>query len=172
MNFFDKLTHEAEPFELKLVAPLMSGLGERGRTISLQSLHKRGATLLGYLKNVHDYILTFDTNAADHVRFGDTFSGNVKMGIDQFILHTGIQAAPPEDDPDDVFDTNLSCVSDITHLYCKENNITSSFGQPDSRLILVGLNCRWSIKTEIPSIQTGYLRRRDYILSDYPGCEN
>ena len=125
LHFFDKPTSQAEPFELNLKAPLMSGHGENGHTISLQALQNQGAKLYGHLKQVENTKITFDNNLIDTIQFGDGFSAQVKGGIDQFIAMTGLQAGETEpDDADQPADLN-KFENSPTSLDIAENNIKS-----------------------------------------------
>lgn len=108
MGFFDKPTSMADPQELHLKAPLMSGIGDKGHTLSLQSLHKQGVLLLGYLKKIENHTLTFEDNLIDHLQFGDMFSDQVKGGINQFIEATNNPAPLAEiDEADQPVDLSL-----------------------------------------------------------------
>ncbi len=122
MHFFEKPTAQANDFELNMKAPLMSGVGNMGHTISLQSLGEKGVHLLGYLESVQGYQLTFKSNLTDHIGFGDNFSTQVKQGIDQFIEATQTKASPPEDDPADLPVSQFS-FPQISTLDLSEKNI-------------------------------------------------
>ncbi|HEX5113457.1 MAG TPA: NAD(P)/FAD-dependent oxidoreductase [Saprospiraceae bacterium] len=125
MGFFDKPTAMAEPHELHMKAPLMSGIGDKGHTLSLQSLQKQGVILLGYLKSIQGYTLTFEDNLIDHLQFGDMFSGQVKGGINQFIEATNNPAPAAEiDEADQPVDLSLF-QERILELDLNQNNITS-----------------------------------------------
>ncbi len=123
LHFFEKPIAEAEDFELNMKAPLMSGVGELGHTISLQSLETKGVNLLGYLKHVDNNKLTFENNLADHIAFGDGFSSQIKQGIEQFIAGTHMQASPPEEDPADIPAQAISAKEPILELDIIDNNI-------------------------------------------------
>ena len=101
MGIFDKPTSEADEFELNMKAPLMSGLGDLGHTISLQQLKKMGVTLLGRLKSIEGNTLSFDDSLIGNIQFGDMFSGQIKDGINQFIAAIGANAPEPEWDEAD-----------------------------------------------------------------------
>jgi len=125
MQFFNKPTHIAEPHELQMKAPLMSGIGEKGHTLSLQSLNKQSVILLGYLEDIQDHKLTFKDNLVDNLQFGDMVSNQLKDGINQFIDATHTQAPVAEiDDADSPVD--MSLFQDRTlQLDLKENNINA-----------------------------------------------
>ena len=125
MQIFDKATTDAESFEIDMEAPLMSGVGEFGHTISLQQLYKQGVTLLGYLDHIYEHELTFKNNTAENIRFGDTFSFQIKQGVDQFISATGMSAVAAEVDEADLPDDSVFHNESITTLDCKAKNINS-----------------------------------------------
>ncbi len=125
LHFFDKPTAAAEDFEVNMKAPLMSGIGELGHTISLQSLHRHGVILLGRLNNINKNFLAFDNNLEDNIKFGDHFSAQVKGGIDQFILATNTHAAPPEIDEADLPDDSFLNYKPESTLDLNTHNITS-----------------------------------------------
>ncbi|MEO6131181.1 MAG: heavy metal resistance protein CzcO, partial [Saprospiraceae bacterium] len=123
LHFFEKPTAEAEDFALNMKAPLMSGVGEFGHTISLQSLEAKGVNLLGYLKHVNNNTLVFENNLADHIAFGDGFSSQIKEGIEQFISGTQMKALPREQDNDDMPSQAISAREPILELDIIDNNI-------------------------------------------------
>jgi len=125
LQFFDKPTAQAEPYELNMKAPLMSGLGEWGHTISLQALQKRGANLFGHMKQVDNNMVTFDNNLIDQIQFADGFSAQVKGGIDQFISMTGFKAAEAEHDEADQPADVKAFENNPTTLDLEANNIKS-----------------------------------------------
>ena len=102
LKFFDKPTEQAEEFELRMKAPLMSGIGKHGHTISLQQLHHDGVTLLGYLDRVKGNEFYFKNNLVENLQFADNFSAQVKSWIDQFITATQMDIPGPETDIADV----------------------------------------------------------------------
>jgi putative flavoprotein involved in K+ transport len=125
LHFMDKPTSQAEPYELNMKAPLMSGHGEIGHTISLQALAKRGAKLFGHLKQVENNTIVFENNLIDQIQFGDGFSAQIKGGIDQFIAMTGMQAAAAEADEADQ-PADLSYFENSpTNLDLQANNINT-----------------------------------------------
>ncbi len=82
--------------------PQISGVGERGHTVSLQDLAAQGTTLVGRLIGVDGRTLAFDDSVAECVRFADTGSAELKMMIDGYIAGAGITADPSEPDPVDL----------------------------------------------------------------------
>lgn len=88
----------ADPALLRAAQPLISGVGPRGHTVSLQWLGARGVTLLGRLESADGTRLRFADDLAQHVRHGDEISGRLRRHVDEYIARSGIAA--PETDPD------------------------------------------------------------------------
>ncbi len=152
MGFFN-LTTEAvtDPKVLAMKVPQLSGIGELGHTMSLQSIAKNGATILGKTENADENNLFFAANASDHIKFADGFSQKAKGMVDDFILKNQLSASPPEEDIADVPDSNASCASTITTLNLTEHNIksiiwTTGFGADFSYIKLPILNSDGSPK--------------------------
>jgi putative flavoprotein involved in K+ transport len=92
----------ADPVMQFAAQPQVSGVGPRGRTVSLQELQRQGVRLMGRLSDVTDGILTTDDGLAGHIAFADGFSAELKQNIDAFVQGHGIDAPPAEADPIDV----------------------------------------------------------------------
>jgi putative flavoprotein involved in K+ transport len=125
IKFFDAMPEEiTDPQMLNSKPPHLTGIGG-GRTISLQSLAKKGVTILGRLESADEKNIVLQPNAAMHVRYADGFSAKVKEMIDGFIANLKIEAPLPEADPEDMPDTDASCANPATSLNLAEHNITS-----------------------------------------------
>ncbi len=114
-----------DPAMLKMKPPQVSGIGERGRTTSLQSLSKQGVMILGRADHADKENIYFQPDAAEHIKFADNFSMNIKTLIDDFIQQKNIAAPRYAVDKNDLPDSNASCASAIRKLNFKESNITS-----------------------------------------------
>lgn len=126
MKFFDVRPEEIkDPKMLLMKAPQLTGVDGGKRTISLQALAKRGATILGRMENAERHLLFFQPNAAEHVKFADDFSKKVKEMIDDFIAKNHLPHLPQEVDEADVADKYASCASSITSLHVLDHSITS-----------------------------------------------
>ena len=124
MKFFDATKEQiSDPAMLKMKPPHLTGVGDHPRTISLQSLAKKGVTLIGKMENANDKDLFFQANAAMHVKFADGFSAKLKEMIDEFIVKSQRQASAAETDVDDLPDTNADCATAITSLNSVQDNI-------------------------------------------------
>jgi putative flavoprotein involved in K+ transport len=90
-----------DPGMVRWAQPQISGVGPRGRTVSLQSLAARGVTLLGHLEGANGMVLRFANDLAEHLRFGDEVSARLHAHIDDHIARSGIESPASEPDPAD-----------------------------------------------------------------------
>ena len=126
IGFYDVCTEEITDREIfQARQPQVSGVGLRGRTLSLQSLAKGGAEILGKLDDVKEDVAFLKPNATTHVHFGDAFSKKVKVMVDEYIEKYSIPTPLPEIDPADLPDETASCASNITTLNLRKKNITT-----------------------------------------------
>lgn len=126
MNFFDMTADQIRDSSmLHIKAPQLTGTGNGGSSISLQSLAKAGAVILGKMKSADEENIFFESNAAMHVQFADQFSQNVKEMIDGFIESRQLIAPAPEEDVADTPDENASCASSITSAHLLKHSIRS-----------------------------------------------
>ena len=124
-GFFDlKTEDEKDPVELLMHPPQLSA-NDNGDAISLQSLAKKGAVIMGSMNDAEGDKTFFANNAYAHVQFADGFSEKVKKFIDGYITGNNIPAPAAEIDEADMPDVNGSCVTGITSLNLKEHNINS-----------------------------------------------
>ncbi|MGH2491850.1 MAG: flavin-containing monooxygenase [Candidatus Limnocylindria bacterium] len=91
----------ADPALMKAAQPLISGVGPRGHTVSLQWLARRGVILLGHLQAADGTRLTFADDLAEHVRQGDEGSARIQRHVDEYLARRGIEAPPSDPDPAD-----------------------------------------------------------------------
>ena len=96
--------------------PQISGLGQQGHTISLQSLARQGGVILGRLESVEGTALILGDDAAECVRFADAFSQKQKDNIDAYLARTGIMPPPLQLDSADQPDPQASCASPLRQL--------------------------------------------------------
>ena len=105
--------------------PHVSGTGTGKHSLSLQSLAKQGAVILGKLCDADKNNVFFQPNAAEHVKYADEFSLKIKKMIDDYIGENKISAPPPHYDEADMPDVNANCASAITSLNLKEKAINT-----------------------------------------------
>jgi len=126
MGFFERRKEEVtDPAQLHMKAPHLTGVGQPPKTISLQSLAKKGVRIAGKLYEVKGEDVFFQSNAADHVKFANSFSARVKNMIDDFILKNDLAAPGNEYDEEDVPDLNASCIAGIDSLNLKKENVST-----------------------------------------------
>jgi putative flavoprotein involved in K+ transport len=99
MGFFEARVDELKDPSMQYAAqPQVSGTNG-GHTVSLQSLARDGATLLGRVLDVDGSILKLGSDLRECIVFADEKSTAFKAAIDTFIDREGIQAKAPEPDP-------------------------------------------------------------------------
>jgi len=99
MKFFEVGVEELEDPSVQFAAqPQVSGT-DGGHTVSLQSLARDGATLLGRLRNIDGHVLELERNLQECIDFADAKARDFKTAIDEFIAKQGITADPPSPDP-------------------------------------------------------------------------
>ena len=125
-KFYDiKADEIKDPKILELRPPQVSGTGNGKESMSLQSLSKQGAVILGKMNNANDSTVFFQQDAAQHVKFADEFSQKIKKMIDDYIIENNLSAPPAHYDEADIPDVDASCASTIASLDLKENNINT-----------------------------------------------
>jgi putative flavoprotein involved in K+ transport len=125
-GFYGKLGEIMEGVDIsQLKTPQLTGVGEGRRTISLQSLARKGVVILGKLRDSDQKKLFFHLNAGENIAFADFFSAKTKDFIDEFILINRLEAPPSEEDINDIPDAHLNCTSLITSLDTDTDNISS-----------------------------------------------
>ncbi len=126
LKFFELTTETVtDPKILKSPQPQVSGLGRFGHTVSLQDLHRQGASIMGRLENINGYEAEFGTDAAEHVRFADEFSQTFKKMIDDYIHENKIALSDGEDDQADSPDPSAACVESAQALNLQEKRIST-----------------------------------------------
>jgi putative flavoprotein involved in K+ transport len=126
MNFFEVRKEQVtDPAQLYMKAPQLTGVGQVPKTISLQSLAKKGVSIVGKLDHVNGEDAIFQSNAGDHVKFADGFSARVKNMIDDFVSKNGLIAPDAQYDEEDVPDTNTRCLAGIQSLNLKKENVNT-----------------------------------------------
>jgi putative flavoprotein involved in K+ transport len=89
-GFLDVTVDELDDPAVQFAAqPQVSGVGRYGRTVSLQHLARRGATLLGRVNGIQDETLLLDDSLEENVRFADEKSAQFKHDIDVQIGSAG-----------------------------------------------------------------------------------
>lgn len=117
--------------------PHSSGVGPLGHTVSYQSLHHLGVTILGSLKNIGkrglfqpgvsmgNKSLYFADNAKEHIRFADEASAFIKKAIDAYLKNQSDVLVPVENDEADMPDEHFHAVSGIHELSFHSDQIST-----------------------------------------------
>ncbi len=112
--------------KLNATQPQSSGMGQRGHTISYQSLNRIGVKILGSLKEIKDDCCYFEDNAKEHIHFADQTSTYIKNSIDEFLKdHPEIIHAGAEPDDADLPDKASVSASDIVRLFLPDEYIST-----------------------------------------------
>lgn len=99
MGFLDVRVDElADPNAQYAAQPQVSGT-RGGHTISLQSLARDGATLVGRVEGIDASVLRLGPSVADCVVFADQKCDEFKAAIDRYIIDQGIDAPAAVPDP-------------------------------------------------------------------------
>lgn len=123
-GFWDVRLRDLEDPAMRLAPqPQVSGVGPRGRTVSLQGLAKAGAVLVGRLTAADGPHLQFADDCSASVRFSDEKSATFKRMIDTHIERTGISAPVSEPDPVDLPDDGSACRRTVTRLDLRRDGI-------------------------------------------------
>jgi len=99
MGFLEVTLDELEDPSVQFATqPQVSGTAG-GHTVSLQSLARDGATLLGRVDAVDGTALTLAGNLRECIAFADEKARTFKTAIDEYIAHNAIEASPSAPDP-------------------------------------------------------------------------
>ena len=125
-KFYDIKAEEIkDPKMLELRPPQVSGTGSGRNSMSLQSLSKNGAVILGKMYKADSTRVFFQKDAVQHVKFADEFSQKIKKLIDDHITENDLPAPSAHYDEADIPDVDAKCANNITALDLKENNINT-----------------------------------------------
>jgi len=125
-KFYDIRAEEInDPEILELRPPQVSGTGTGRESMSLQSLSKKGAVILGKLNDADVTKVFFNNDVVQHIKFADEFSGKIKKMIDDHITANDLIVPPAHVDEADFPDVDATCASHMSLLDLKERNITS-----------------------------------------------
>ena len=126
IGFYDIKTEDiTDPREFQMKQPQVSGVGALGHTLSLQSLARRGAVILGKIDSASGTLVALQPNAAEHVTFADEVSQRIRTLVEHYIAEHHLSAPPPEPDPADEPDTDASCATALHSLDLDKEGIRS-----------------------------------------------
>ena len=143
MGLWDMLVDKLEDPSLQYdTQPQISGTNG-GHTISLQSLARDGAILLGKVVNCEGWNINLDSNLMECISFADSKSQTFKAGIDEFIDRQGISVKAPEADPNEPALPDLKGSDQINRLDLKDAGISTV-------IWCTGFDADWSwLKTDV-----------------------
>jgi putative flavoprotein involved in K+ transport len=118
-GFWDQRPQDLpDPSMIKAAQPIVAA---GGRSLSLQSLARSGATLVGRPLTMTDATLTFDDSVNANITAGDAFAARLRTIMDEHIRQRGLDAPPAEPD-----DTEAAVdLHPPTALSLREQDITS-----------------------------------------------
>ena len=118
-GFWDQRPQDLpDPSMIKAAQPIVAA---GGRSLSLQSLARSGATLVGRPLTVTDATLAFDDSVNANITAGDAFAARLRTMMDEHIRQRGLDAPPAEPD-----DTEVAVdLHPPTALSLREQDITS-----------------------------------------------
>jgi putative flavoprotein involved in K+ transport len=125
-GFYDMKTEDvADPREFELRQPQVSGVGPLGHTLSLQSVARRGAVVMGGIAGASGTSVSIHPNAGDHIRFADDVSRRIKALVEHYIAENRLDVPPPEPDPADDPDADAASASPLGSLDLDREHIHS-----------------------------------------------
>jgi putative flavoprotein involved in K+ transport len=125
MGFWDVKPPQLEDQSLQFAAqPQVSGT-RGGHTVSLQSLARDGAVLLGRVLDVDRRALRLDRSVPESIRFADEKSRAFKAAIDAHIEREGIKAEGALPDPGEPTLPDSREFKEITNLELRSAGISS-----------------------------------------------
>ena len=122
--FSQRMSDVEDPNIAKMAQPQISGT-KGGHTVSLQSLEKMGAILLGRYQGYRGNEFHFEENLAENIMFADQISAKFRNMVDDYIVKQGIDAPPPDVDEADHADPSPEDRHPPTVLDPAEAGITS-----------------------------------------------
>jgi putative flavoprotein involved in K+ transport len=161
MGFWDVKLHELEDPSLQFAAqPQVSGtLG--GHTVSLQSLARDGAVLLGRVLEVDRRALKLDRTVRECVRFADEKSRAFKAAVDAHIDRVGMEAEAPFPDPGEPPLPDLGGSDEMTSLDLSRAGVSSV-------IWCTGFEADWSW-VELDAFDPRGRPRHSYGITELPG---
>ena len=125
MSFLDVKLQQLEDQSLQFAKqPQVSGT-HGGHTVSLQSLARGGAVLVGRVLDADRGLLKLDGSVRECIRFADEKSQAFKAAIDAYIDREGIKAEAPRPDPGEPPLPDLDGSDEITNLDLSRAGVSS-----------------------------------------------
>jgi len=124
-GFYEHTIQDLEDPRMAYGAQPQTSGTKGGHTVSLQSIEKLGAVLLGRLNGYENGKLTFADNLSENIIFADTVSAKLTGMVEGYIIKAGIDAVPAEVDEADIPYVDAESVKAPAELDPAEVNITS-----------------------------------------------
>jgi putative flavoprotein involved in K+ transport len=161
IGFWDVRLHQLEDQSLQFAAqPQVSGT-HGGHTVSLQSLARDGAVLLGRVLDVDRRALTIDRNVRECIEFADEKSRAFKAAIDAHIERERIAADAPLPDPGEPPLPDLREWDEIASLDLGRAGVSSV-------IWCTGFDADWSW-VEVDVFDPAGRPRHDNGITEFPG---
>ena len=161
MSFLDVKLEQLEDKSLQFAKqPQVSGT-HGGHTVSLQSLARDGAVLVGRVLDADRRVLKLDTSVRESLRFADEKSRAFKAAIDAHIDREGIEAEAPLPDPGEPPLPDLRGSDEITNLDLSRAGVSSV-------IWCTGFDADWSWVEVDVFDQSGQPRHNNGI-TEFPG---
>ncbi len=125
LGFFDMAVEQLEDPAMQYAAqPQVSGT-DGGHTVSLQSLAREGATLLGRVEGFDGTVMRLRPSVREAAAAGDDLAARVRDMVDGLVERTGIDAPDAEPDPNEPAMPDLGGSGDLRELDLAVAGITS-----------------------------------------------
>jgi len=161
MSFLDVKLNQLEDQSLQSAAqPQVSGT-QGGHTVSLQSLARDGAVLVGRVLDADRRVLKLDRSVRECIRFADEKSRAFKAAIDAHIDREGIEAEAPLPDPGEPPLPDLRESDEITNLDLSRAGVSSV-------IWCTGFDADWSW-VEVDVFDQAGRPRHNNGMTEFPG---
>ncbi|MCJ7513064.1 MAG: NAD(P)-binding domain-containing protein [Anaerolineales bacterium] len=161
MSILDVKLQQLEDQSLQSAAqPQVSGT-HGGHTVSLQSLARDGAVLVGRVLDADHRVLKLDGSVRECIRFADEKSRAFKAAIDTHIDGEGIVAEAPQPDPGEPSLPDLRGSEEITKLDLTRAGVSSV-------IWCTGFDADWSW-VEVDVLDQGGRPRHTDGITEFPG---
>ena len=161
MGFWDVKLQQLEDQSLQFAAlPQVSGT-RGGHTVSLQSLARDGAVLVGRVLDADRRVLKLARSVHECIRFADEKSRAFKAAIDAHIDREGIKAEAPRPDPGEPPLPDLRGSDEITNLDLNRASVSSV-------IWCTGFDADWSW-VEVDVFDQGGQPRHSNGITESPG---
>jgi len=161
MSFLDVKLHQLEDQSLQSAAqPQVSGT-HGGHTVSLQSLARDGAVLVGRVLDADRHVLKLDRSVRECIRFADEKARGFKAAVDAHIVREGTKAEAPLPDPGEPALPDLRGSDEITTLDLSRAGVSSV-------IWCTGFDADWSW-VEVDVFDQGGQPRHKNGITEFPG---